>query len=604
MASSSLSSFWPGEDDYNDVQAQLDLLQLYMKHNDRGTSPRDKMVTLLHCWREYSKFTRLINSAPSFTSLDNTSVPWCKRILPHSFSEPFTKCSFVPCNLVPSGDLVKYTNAAVSSKASQIVQSQSIYLSSTFYCRVHGTFHSCTCNTLLSSSDASAKQEGMRGFDFFSDGREESTRFSMTFSYRDGSKLISIVACRCEAISQTVRICPVTSRPLLAREEKAVTPIRKPPTPLEAKRIILTANVDRAASKIASSKRSKRKLDMDIADKSVEFSKFIFLEIGKADVKKFEDLLSLINRWMLLVSQGSEKTPVNNPMQHTSGDELPDSEEVRVPMECETENLADDYTMALQEEEPVTQTGNDDAWFYDFDRGTNITTHVLPLTGINNGKLSRLNLAPLPHIPLHTSFLQSIFTNTRSRVLNYNARCKEIAQILTTLFYSNTRTLRYEQIVEKKPAKASKAVMEFWKMNIAHGKIPPMIEAFLVYEDALTLPPHQSPALIKDNAFVNKMCEVIYRQWLIFCLSPYGLSLDKKVDFSSVVLALLYSMKRGGRTWSNFIIVSGDPYVEKYLFPVPDLEQFGFKRKAVTDGNDMIGRVYESLHYNDIEINF
>jgi hypothetical protein len=205
------------------------------------------------------------------------------------------------------------------------------------------------------------------------------------------------------------------------------------------------------------------------------------------------------------------------------------------------------------------------------------------------------------HVGIDPNIIKHILTPERRKILDYKSRRVDIKKILDVLFYSSVRTDLYYEILDRKEVKAKKILSTYYHQKIRVEKVyPTKVEAFILYMNALEILPSQSPELVPDEDFIRRITEIIYRQWMIICLSPFGLGNVKNLDFYSVTLQLLSLARTGGRTFDQYTIIHGDPYVETYLSTPAEIETFGFRKGQLTVGNHTITKTYASLTENSI----
>jgi len=201
-----------------------------------------------------------------------------------------------------------------------------------------------------------------------------------------------------------------------------------------------------------------------------------------------------------------------------------------------------------------------------------------------------------------SSLLTKFLSNQRRKAMNQATCFSKIKKILHLFFYSQQRTTRHYVILEKKKITAVKNLRQYFSDRMDEKEMPIMLTAFTVFCSALMISPSESPALEVDHAFMNDIARQIYKQWIIICLSPYSLRGNVTIDFTSTVLAILFSMSHGGKVWGSQRVIHTNAYTKKYLCSPSSLEHFGFRKQNLTNGNNIIHDAYNSLLFNNIVI--
>jgi hypothetical protein len=126
----------------------------------------------------------------------------------------------------------------------------------------------------------------------------------------------------------------------------------------------------------------------------------------------------------------------------------------------------------------------------------------------------------------------------------------------------------------------------------------------------------RTPALIYKEKIVDEIVDVIMKQFCFICTTPWAVNDGGKNkiifinNFPSFVLAVLRIMGRRGKTlftevgYLGFkvVVIPPNDYVRKYAPPNYDLGDYGFEKKMITHGANMISNAYESLKDTNFEI--
>lgn len=146
----------------------------------------------------------------------------------------------------------------------------------------------------------------------------------------------------------------------------------------------------------------------------------------------------------------------------------------------------------------------------------------------------------------YLSLLAKYLPNQRRKILDKRHCYQEVFQILRDFFYSSMRTQRYHNIIQKKGITAVKDLRQYYHQKIYEEReMPIAVRGLVIFCSALTISSSQGPALQEDRNFMNEVASQVYRQWIIVCFSPYSLGGTSTIDFTSIVLAVIFSMRHG-----------------------------------------------------------
>lgn len=587
--------------------SQLDFVKNILEVEKTNEIKQAYLLTL-HTWRLYMRFLKLIPEVPDVQQ----SQTWCRRVVVGS-STP-DNCLFIPCQI--DSNFTNFYQEVIAKKYLRIVALNIGILSNTFYCKLHDTFHMCNSGNTVN---------------LFSLDSILARRFSNLFSLRLETLQLTLFMCRCDAYISTgadseVNLCKISRKEIKIINNNnniqniSITP-KQSISPAQAPSKVLPLSTPFSVTPPLAIRKIKKKTKQEINQDpnkilvSSILSKFILSDFNETVTKNdIPHLVRRMGKWIeLSITETSKALEVKKKkaqdMFFSTVTKKKVKKDIRLPIltfnpsgkhdEDEDENDEDNSKVndfgLVDDEMQSSQFGS-----YE---DTNLN-YFQPYENRSNKNTS--NPTELVSVESTTNeYIINIFTPQRVNMIRYADRREDIRQILNQLFYSQTRTQRHQQLLEKTPNKANKALEKFLKEKIMCEKIfPSGVECFMVYEAALMLNSSQSPALEVDLEFINRIQKVIYKQWIIICLSPYGLNCEKKIDFTTIVLSLLYMMRSGGRILHGKVVVEIDSYVAKYLMCLSEIELYGYKRKSITDGNDIIFRTYESLNTYGIKILF
>jgi hypothetical protein len=189
------------------------------------------------------------------------------------------------------------------------------------------------------------------------------------------------------------------------------------------------------------------------------------------------------------------------------------------------------------------------------------------------------------------------------RNLDFNHKKITCIWTIKSLFYSPQRRRYYKHIMNKKQFQADKFLKTTLINEISIEKcLPNGLDLFTIYLNSRK--PERGRGLPSkyDQKLVEYLYETIAVQWLYVCLSPYVLISDIVPDFTSIILAVLYYMRKGGRKWGSKKIIHFNSFVADNLPPPSDLEVYGFKKRQLTDGNNLLRKAYDSFGAYKINI--
>lgn len=124
-------------------------------------------------------------------------------------------------------------------------------------------------------------------------------------------------------------------------------------------------------------------------------------------------------------------------------------------------------------------------------------------------------------------------------------------------------------------------------------------------------PIRRTPALPRNEEFVDFATKVIITQWKIVCLSPWGLNNKNILNGAFIyhALAVLNHMKKGGKGQkidgddSKFIdIIPKSDYATKYWPPMSDILSYKFSKSMITIGTNNLTYAYGSIKNNKLKI--
>lgn len=187
-------------------------------------------------------------------------------------------------------------------------------------------------------------------------------------------------------------------------------------------------------------------------------------------------------------------------------------------------------------------------------------------------------------------------------------QCKRILQ---HLFYSKKRTEIFNKAQITRQVEVQKVLKKFYAPYYKKNKLPPFPSpSFYIFQffgenkDVIK----RTPALEKNDIFIEWACDVIMVHWTLICLSPFGTDNSVKFDFTGHVLAVLCHMREGGSyvgaNHGRQNLIPGSKYVAEYMPPLKDMILYGYQKNQITDGTNNISKSYRSLADQGIPVPF
>jgi hypothetical protein len=195
----------------------------------------------------------------------------------------------------------------------------------------------------------------------------------------------------------------------------------------------------------------------------------------------------------------------------------------------------------------------------------------------------------------HLIMLSKLLNPQKKKALDYSSCKLTILNILNTFFYSKTRKNYNQTIKSDKTALATKSIkLHIEKKIKEESKVPCIIELYRLLKSITTTSSETDNVPQSPKDIIN-IVNIIYKKWIIILLSPYAMKTQGNPDLSSVTISLLYHMKKGGRDLGSYKIINENRFVVNYLPPVNNLQLFGFKKRQLTNGNEIVLKAYSSM---------
>ncbi len=130
---------------------------------------------------------------------------------------------------------------------------------------------------------------------------------------------------------------------------------------------------------------------------------------------------------------------------------------------------------------------------------------------------------------------------------------------------------------------------------ISSNKYLNYFESFLVFCNNVHDNYIGTPQLEVNNDFIQFFCNIAWAQWRLITNSPYGRQQTIRLNPTNICLALLYMIRKGGKTINDRQVIPICEYAGKYT-PFPkDLEAYGYHGHNITAGTRHLNCAYQSI---------